>query len=398
MPSLEVVLIGILVLLLVLCLWFLHMRLQTELEEHNHHELPPMRPIIHTMTLALRQDNIDLPPAEIIFPVRRPPRVQKRRPKVKEEAKSYYTKLEKHDNNPQNTHDHQVLKYLKRKWRRILQLAPKLEVDPNLGLTRYQFRRLQVDTVFMEVRRELESYCQRRKEQYLAKNEPDKSMLFHDCVEMVLKEIYKGQTIISISYNNKPVREDVVLTEVWRRIHHPDNKANCATMVVSLLDQLFSCTERRTTAINELVRLVVPEVHIEEHIPENENADNYHILCINGRVDRMISCLTLQDADPILAEPEKDSSELANEAYLKAYNILEKMQGEWQSPEGARPFKEIMDTPDNKLTLAEKKIIDDYRVAVKKQIENVLKKDYKDLTDPEELNKIIIKAQAGVDT
>jgi hypothetical protein len=380
--SLEHILIAILIILLFTALWFLHLRLREETDDASI----IITPIATRALITMRQDNIELPPPT--FPLRMPRRPTPTPPvKTLDEANKYYTSMEKHDDNPQNTHDHQILKYLSRKWRRLLQLAPKVEIDPALGMTRAEFRRAQISATFQEIRRELELYAAKAK----------RTQLFKDRIDMVLIEMAKGQTTISISRQNRPTREDVVLTEVWRRINHPDNKEKRDSMVIALLDQLHSCTEKKGEAINALVRMVAPEMQIfDREDPERDRAEDYNILCINGRVDRVLCALTLQDVDPILSEPEKDSAELANTAYMKSYKIIQDIQQNWPQKEGQRPFLEVINMVESNLTEAEKATVKEYQETAKKQIERVLTEEYKDLVDPSELKNIITKAQAGV--
>jgi hypothetical protein len=280
---------------------------------------------------------------------------------------SYYQKVQTHDNDSQNSHDSFIVKCLVKKYKRLVELNADLP-KPEIGDTDpIALQNLLVNTTFMEIRNE----AMKMKHFELTR------------INLVLADIAKGSPI---SYLD--TTEDIVLMHVWRRIHAPANTGN-TNMVMTLLEQLINATEQ-STPVMDLINGLLPELNF--HIPRAQQGPvTYSVVCCGGRIARILSSLTLQDADPILAEPEKDGKELANEAYTKSHKIYCDMLAT-QSDE----FKKIYEQIDTStLSDAEKKNIDEFNDSVKKQIEIILKQDYIDINS-EALNIIIKTAQSAI--
>jgi hypothetical protein len=253
----------------------------------------------------------------------------------------FYEQIQEYENDPQNTHDHQVLKTLTKKFKRLCVLSNFSEKE----ISSFKIISQEINEIFEELNK---------------LKKPNKEDSFK--IESVLEQISKSSTISSI--HDEAVPESLVLKLVWMRINDPSNKANRENMMEILYEQLLDCIT--STEDEEL------EFH-----------------CINGRVGRMLSVLTMTDSDSILSEPEKGFSEIANMCYQETAQILKK------ELETERMIEIYQKDPDE-LTLAEQNRIDEFRISVEKLVEEKLTSEYKEILTDSELLIVINNAKLGI--
>jgi len=302
--------------------------------------------------------------------------------------KEYYAGLEKHEDAPQNAHDKQVNIYLRKKYKRLIELlsAEKLPDMPELDVE--ELEQLRIEQTFMEIRGKAEEYINSK--DYL--QESAKRIEIKK-VNMALDQILKAYTITSISEDLKPVKETVVLTNVWRRIHQPANVKNYLELEVAVIDALLDSVERKSPFVNALGDLFMLMAQPQQLQMQTEFSRNYSTVCINGRVSRILTALTLLDADEQLAAPVMDMSELKNEAYMKSSRIVDELF-ETKSKE----FREFYNKNSDDLTTEQEWQIQEFEKDAKEKIKTELTKDYKHLVSQSELTEIIKNAQAGVNS
>lgn len=305
--------------------------------------------------------------------VGRPPRSIK---KDRKRPKKYYTDLEEHANDPQNAHDHQVIIGLKEKYDRLLELhedGAEIEDLKKAGLTEREL----IDAKIMDSINEIYQYAVR------TLNLENKNK-----VEEVLTAIARGNIVTSFDPNG--VKESWILSLIWERINHPDNKEQCENMKEALMHQLIDCIQTTQEMLGDMVQLIAPL------------GDTPHVVCVNGRVARILSTLSLLDNDPILRKPELDEREISNLAFMKASSVLQKNlkrkvpKGRgYDNLEGILLEDVYIKDPD-KLTDDEQRLLKQFESYVKKEIEHTLRKEYQDIVSTKLLTEIINKAQMGV--
>jgi len=308
--------------------------------------------------------------------------------KDKEKTDSYFEKLQEHDNDSQNVHNPQIISSLTKKYNRLVELnnyfslsqAKELE---EAGLSRDDIKKAKFNEVNAQILAFANEYFPADPDENIhARNELCKKK-----VQKVLEEISKDNTISSIAQltNADPISESWILVLVWERINHSDNQENSKAMKIALIDQLVDCFQKKSDLVDAMMNLLFPgNSQEQDNLP-----DKSHLVCINGRVGRVISSLTLLDKDPLLNEPEKDTKEIANLAYLKASSIL---RDELEK----NNIKEVYTKDSGELTENEKKKLEDFEKHVKNQIENIISKEYQNSISSVELKEIIKKAQEGV--
>ena len=159
-------------------------------------------------------------------------------------------------------------------------------------------------------------------------------------------------------------------------------------MKIALIDQLLDCYIKPNP--NELnIFDIIHAFHPRTNLPADPLLDKLNLACINGRVGRIISALSLLDNDPILNSPEIDEKEIANIAYMKASSILkEELKTE--------NMENIYTKDVDQLTNEERENLNKFEKNVKDKIENTLLKEYKDIISNDQLTNIIKKSQLGV--
>lgn len=325
--------------------------------------LPSNRP---DNILGNRSDNIikDIPKTFSIQIIRNP---------YTKNPDKYYKDIQKHNNDSQNVHNSQIILSLRKKYNRLLDLNDVNNNDQTKELIRAGFTQQEIEkSRMLDTNNQIKIYAKN--------NLSDQNI---QKINDVLAEIEKNNNITSISdisnKLDKPINENWILNLVWERINHNDNKDHVNEMKTALIDQLLDCVQS-----NNAVDIMV-QMFINGDVIENNN----NIVCINGRVGRLLSSLTLLDSDSILSEPEKDEKEIANLAYMKAYNIL-------QEALKKDDIDKIYTKDIDSLTIEEKEKLSKFENQVKNQIEETLLKEYKDIVSNIELENIINKAKLGV--
>lgn len=287
----------------------------------------------------------------------------------------YYKSLEKHEVDPQNVHTPEINKLLSIKYHKLLELNGKdLISDDVIEMVRAQ--------VLAEVLDGAEKYIHTLSDTTAHKNIKMRR------IALVLSKIREGNTISSISLTNPP-REDDILTAVWLRIHSDDNKEVQKELHIALYDALLDCApkkDRNHLILNDLIEIV--DGHNVSALERK-----YMPVCINGRVARILGCLTILDRCPELSVPEKDYNEIANEAYAKAERIFTKAFDEFvHTP----PISELYNRDESTLSDSELEVVKMFEKYVKDNISISLTNDYGAILSATKLAKLISSAQAAI--
>ncbi len=152
--------------------------------------------------------------------------------------------------------------------------------------------------------------------------------------------------------------EDKILINIWKRAHHPDNTNQTEELKTAVLDSLSDGVE----------------------INANGNKTN---VCMTGRCARVISSLTLLDADSNIAEPIKTVGLLRSEAFDKTRKILDQELNKMP-----KDFIDKYNSEDNNET-------ETFQTNVKVQVEKELRNDYSKI-DPRVVDTIVKDALAGI--
>jgi hypothetical protein len=280
-----------------------------------------------------------------LFPlVRKPPprRFSRRDPSL------YYQGLERHANDPENVHDSSVIRSLKRKYERLVELSQK-----SLSDSRVPPEDLLNSTL-------IEIECLIKKHFAQSPDEAEKCLKF-------LQESDKGRSITSLTPDFSPVFESRILVLVWTRIHQEENRSNWDKLERALLDQLIDATRKATP-------------------------------CITGRIGHLFAALTLLDADPILSEPERDDREIANLVFYKANSIVDHQLLNWVPAGGipSRPIAQLYITDPDELSTEEKEIVEEFIAHCQAEIETTIRKEFADQLSAERLDHVIHEAKLGV--
>ena len=159
--------------------------------------------------------------------------------------------------------------------------------------------------------------------------------------------------------------EKKILSNIWRRIHIPENEDNRENMTVALVENMASSVERNGVAGSPV--------------------------CMGGRVARVMSSLANMDHNPdvgVLKTKELVRNEVFSVAQQTYKTFMEDTieNGETESMrKGAEDCKEGHDTPES----------DAFEEVVKEKIEERLRNDYTELMSETDLNTLIGECQAA---
>lgn len=282
----------------------------------------------------------------------RPPR---RRPR-EVPAEDFLRNMERHEDDSQNVHQSQINKLFVKKYNRLAELF----------------------SISDEVREQALSEITYTAQKYINDNGLTKSQknIRNKRIRMVLDKIREGNRLTSISLESPP-REDEILALVWLRIQSLSDNAN---HTISLFDNLLDCAPKRTHTILDLADGI---------------DQKYSVVCINGRVGRILGSLTLIDSDPILGAPEKDINTITNEAYAKAGHVYDKAIENYRNKNTAiRPAQEIYNT--SATTPEETEELTLFENYIKNNIRDIITQDYSDILTPQKLSEIISSSQSVV--
>ena len=289
-----------------------------------------------------------------------------------EEFEPEKTDLDKeyHDDDPQNSHDSVVVASLNKKYKKLIDLYDWSTFDEaeknNLKPSEIQ------TSINLETIKEVRSAC----DKYV--NNMDKKLK----INKVLNTISEENTLTSFDFHVKEYKDKIKVTDswilylIWQRIHHADNLKNQELLEQALIDQLYDCYENNDPMVGLFLVALVGE-------------NKGHVVCVNGRVARIISSLSLLDNDPILAEPEKDIAEITNMAYSKASQIL-------KSTLEKNKAAELYSKSREKMSTEEKTTIDKIENDVKNNIKQTLTSEYQGFVPTKVLDNIILTAQEAI--
>lgn len=242
-----------------------------------------------------------------------------------------------HANDPENVHDRGVINSIARKYARLVELYSHESYKYGMN-----------DTEFME--------CQIQAALQAAKSAAERfSADAQEKIHRFLDRVAAKCVITSFDYD---VYEDIIFMLVWNRIHHPDNADQQDAMLETLFLQIL------------------------------DGMSTGSPVCTNGRVSRVISSLTLLDADPVLYAPELDNSEIANLAYLRANRIITQELAAWRMKHPELP--NWYDSGVDNATVAE------FQQHCRQLIEKNIKEDFQDMVSDRYLHTVISNAIQAV--
>lgn len=369
----------ILVLILIICVLWISIRLIKNKQNSQNIETeedvkippplvrPPPPPVRHGLMIRVIR-RTTTPRVDIL--------------KDNTEPQSYFEKIQTHDDDSQNVHNSQVITDLTKKYQKLVELYENDQTQTKelteAGLSLEEIQNVRVQETILQI----ENCANKHFKPDVIEGNDEKLKN----VKRFLEDMNKGYSITSLSPHEMPIKENWILTLVWQRIHNQDNQKNVELMEIALLDQLIDCVQKDNDALNMIMQFLFNEIQDEDE-PENMN-ENKSLVCINGRVARVISSLSLLDNDPVLFEPIRDEKELANMAYSKASSIL-------QEELKVQNMEKIYISTE-KRSKEEQEKLEKFEKHVKDQIERTLLADYKDVISESKLKEIIEKSKAGV--
>lgn len=310
-------------------------------------------------------------------------------PPVANNPEEFFENIQQHGDDAQNVHDPLIRKDMTNKLSKIIEYNTKRygsleQRSQEVGMTTDQFTMSKMINTTHEIKRKSIAYFN---SQILGLTDPDAivekrrqtDINLHK-IGIVLEKVSAGYPIVMS--NEQTYREDFILNNVWDRINDDDNNQHKEQLQIALIDNIVDCAYKMD------INMLDPQF---AQVVQLIMGDAYTVHCINGRVARFITSMVLLDADPIIAKPEMDAKEIANEAYTKAYTILSK-----ELDEQTEEVQTWFNTKETELTPEQLKIVKDLEHHIKNRIADVLREDYKDILEGPELDKIIGKAQAGV--
>lgn len=339
MHPFDKTLIGLILLLLLICLLVCVLNVKPDSGESLYTPAP------------LEEPPMDSPAEEI----------------VKHAIDKHYASLESHSNDPQNSHDHQILEGLRKKYKRLLELEePLLTVD---GVDKKDMIKMLENQTLGEIRG-------------LAEKHKHKMLVLR-----TLAVVSKANSISSLDALN-PTTELAVLTLVWKRIHHPDNMALdkdkisfCSKMEDMMLCMLADCVEKKKPGVNAADLVINVLVG---------NLNSNGLICIGGRVSRILCVLTGLDQDEILAEPEKDLKEYENQMMYQAAKIIK------NEIEQNEEFKRLYCQVEEFLSEDELTQLHKMESALKDKMGAILWDEYVSFMPQDSLLSMIDRAKSGV--
>jgi hypothetical protein len=287
----------------------------------------------------------------------------------------YYETIQynNHADDTQNVHDSTVIKELKRRYDRLMELNQKaLTVPAELEglMTTDEYADAFCHSMFVE----LGNYCQSYFDPIAAADKFNKA-------RKVIETAGKGSIFAGFI---EEIREDWILAHVWYRIHSEENSAQKEQLLNALMDQLQDAGKYAApNGVAQVIRTIAglplttrPELTTE---------------CTTGRIGRYFQTFTFLDVDPILQSPIMDEKEYENEAYSKSYTILTKTID-------ATPGADLLYHNPDESTLSHEQLehLASLKDTARKAIAETIRKDYDGIVPAEKLDKLIEKCIAGV--
>lgn len=324
-----------------------------------------------------------------------------------------------HDDNAQNSHNSTINKFLRKKYKRLVELneSKRIKIE---GISDEISDEIRINQTFTELEQFANTYSieqyNKESQNIYANNEYSdiqkrqlinesnrRWRMYLDKIKLVIKEIKKSGTISSITewIDGIPtaIKEDIIVANIWSRFHHSENEENQQKLKIALLDNMADAVKKKVDIENVVEGLAnFFGLHQTEPLTEFERSHNTY--CINGRVSRYLNSFTLNDADEILTEPMMDHREVANAAYMQTGIIINEGIEEYEQnsyckdPIVAKKWKmnDLYGEDYENLNSSELLVVRDLERFLKNKIEKYIKEKYSNLVSEEELNNIIEKA------
>ena len=272
-------------------------------------------------------------------------------------AEVFFENLGRHSNDPQNSHDPGIIRDLNKKYKKLLTYNREFENSADVveilksGVSMDDLITARTTETVRSIKAETQS---------LFRDDPELALKL-DKINFITGVISKGADFTSFE---TPVKENQILILVWSRVNHPSNESRRDDVKRAFINQLLDC-------VRDAGRL------------------GFIAHCVNGRVGRMISALTLVDSDPDLSEPERDENEMTNVVYMRASAIL-------QEELNSKKMQELYVFEPNTLNPEEARRVSEFVDATRNRIKDVLHSEYKGVFSEPKLRSIINLAVQGV--
>jgi len=278
-----------------------------------------------------------------------------------ERVDNNFARMEVHNDDPQNVHNHTVLIHIGRKYARLEELD-----EAGKRWTQYLDASYAVD---QRLRAKLHEF-----REYIA----DMPSTRKRKIEAFLTEVCRGGTI---TLHNQTVKEGWLFSMIWDRINCTDNlpmRTNLREMFVTqILEAVIDRGDNFIDIVNEVAG-------------DHRQRIEYQTVCLNGRVGQMMSCFINMDADPLLAEPIMDEKEIMNAAYVRAHKVFT------SAMEADTAMKELYDADENSLTPDQHRTLNEFITGIQTQIDSNLRSTYIDMLGTDKLQEVIANAKAGI--
>lgn len=294
---------------------------------------------------------------------------------VQEPSGEEYFENHQHNNHAddnQNVHDSHVVKSIREKYNRLLELNHTSELPAHLQniVTVDSWRHALIETAFTELGN------------YLATvNLSEADMLK---IQAVIDKAHSGHVFESFN-----TTEDWIITQIWIRINHIDNTDKKDELMSALVDQLKDAGKLTIRFEDALIHEIAAALFGTGNITRAEPLPVVDTECITGRISRYFQTFTLLDADAELAKPIKDKKELENEAFAKSSQILKNMLAHNSD------LAELYNST-NDLNPTDTQRLDNFKLTILKSIEEDLTRDYNSIIPSAELEVLITKCKAGI--
>ena len=387
----RIFLIALVLFLILLLIWMIY-----KISSQNR-QITYLQSVIHRPLISHHEPSIQVPREDIITGVAKPFEVEPEeiaefvgeqlieaiRERLAQEqdvpstrGEEYYETMQfnNHKDDTQNVHDSQVIRELRRRYVRLIELNRDASLPNELSgqVTQDEYIELFIQSMFVE----LGNYCQSYFDPTVAPEKYDKSQKVIETARQ--GSLYSGFT------DDEGVREDLILAHIWRRIHAPENSPNRDQLLNALMDQIqdagkYGLQGGPMAAIMGIVMGTQP-TPVRELTTE----------CTTGRIGRYFQTFTYLDADPLLCAPIMDEKEFENEAYAKSAKILSKHLEEF--PDMAK----LYETMEDDLSPEDQARVETMKEEIRTKIRNSITTDYDGIIPQENLDELIKKCVAGV--
>jgi hypothetical protein len=257
-------------------------------------------------------------------------------PKKQDMQQVYYTNEIPSD--PQNVHDTNVNTDIHRKFKKLVE-NNAYEVDHN------PYAGMPIREVYNSIKNSVKSH-------------KFGNALKRQDAEAVLNTMHSPEKVGALG-----VSQMELLTEIWKRVHSPDNAERKDSLVGAFMDALA------------------------------DGRENGYTVCTIGKCNRLMGSLTLLDTDAVIATPVKTKEILRSEIFTKAHNIINDTLQKYPEPVVAayqNPTKFDEAPEDVKIQ------VNDLEHTLKQNIATDIQNNYAKEVDATTLDILIEDAKAGV--